>query len=312
MVSVIIPTLGRPEMARQAASSALAQKMPKGWSSELLVIDDGGKDATQAALKGLKGLRYLWKEHAGPAAARNFGARAAKGSLLAFLDSDTLALPGWLSAGAARLSREGGLFGVEGKAVAQSPYRPGPFVEAVENPSGGRWLTCNLFVRKKDFLELGGFDERFKRPVREDSEFAFRAMESGKRFAFEPRAVVSHPVRQVGPGRFFFHAREGIYEALIERQHPASYRRHFKWLDGRALPAYYYAHYLALPLAWLCPRLGAALLGLGVLALLYAWCRKRRVALLDPLRLLIPALLVPYLRLAWVAWGYLCFPRSPE
>jgi glycosyltransferase involved in cell wall biosynthesis len=311
-VSVVIPTYGRPAQVAAAAASALRQALPRGWSREVIVVDDGGKDATAAALKKFRGLRYAWKGHAGPAAARNFGARLAQGEIIAFLDSDTLAQAGWLKAGLARLKRDKALFAVEGKVSADRETELTPFTEKVENPSGGRWLSCNLFVRREDFLKLGGFDERFKQPIREDSEFAFRAMEAGKKIAFEPKALVLHPVREVGPGRFFYHAQEGKYEALLRRGHPESYRKHFKWLDGREIPAYYWAHYAALPLAFVNWRAAGILLAGGSAALLYAWCRRRRAGASTLAKLAPLSLLIPYFRLFWVGRGYLSYPGSPE
>jgi glycosyltransferase involved in cell wall biosynthesis len=311
-VSVVIPTFGRPALACAAARSALAQALDAPF--EVIVVDDGGQDGTREALEALGDarLRYLWIEHAGPAAARNAGVKAAEAPLIAFLDSDTVAQPGWLQAGFQRLREETGLFGVEGRVERDAQYPPTPFTEAVENLNGGRWLTCNLFVRKDGFAALGGFDERFSEPCREDSEFAFRARAAGQQLAFVPAALVRHPAREVTPGRQYHHAREGRFEALIERQHPQAYRQSFKWLDGRQAPAYYWAHYAALFLLPFSLKLSAAVLGLGVIAVLYAWCRKRNVRPLDPLRLLVPALLAPYLRLFWVAWGYERYPGAPD
>lgn len=311
-VSVVIPTFGRAALACAAARSALEQDLTEGL--EVLVVDDGGEDGTGAALAALGDprLRCLRIEHAGPAAARNAGARAAGAPVLAFLDSDTLARPGWLAAGLARLRAEPGLFGVEGRVEPAAAGELTPFSEQVSNLQGGRWLSCNLFVRRQAFLELGGFDERFTEPCREDSEFAFRAQGAGLRIAFEPSAVVVHPVRRVGAGRWLHHAREGRFEALIERRHPQAYRRHFKLLDGRQLPLYQLPQLLAplaLPLG-LAPA--AACLLLGLAASLYAACRGRRLAGGDLLRLLPPLLLVPYLRLGWVLWGYWRYPRSPD
>ena len=311
-ISVIIPTFGRPELARAAALSALAQRLPKGAKREVLVVDDGGTDGTLALLGKNVGLRYVWKEHAGPAAARNFGARLARGGILAFLDSDTLAQKGWLAAGLDRLGREPSLFAVEGRVLPDRDSLVTPFTESVQNLNGGRFLSCNLFVRREGFLKLGGFDERYKQPIREDSEFAFRALEAGKTFTFEAGALVLHPVREVGMRRFFYHAQEGKYEALLRRSHPQSYRKHFKWLDGRAVPAYYWAHLGALVL--IPASLGSALAVwiCGVAAVLYSWCRKRKIRALDPFRLLFPAVLVPYARFFWVLVGEIRYPQSPE
>src|SRR6185503_12795602 len=111
--------------------------------------------------------------------------------------------------------------------------------------------------------------------------------------------------------RFFYHAQEGKYEALIRRLHPLSYRRHFKAFDGRAIPAYYWGHFLAPFFALLSPALALALFSSGCCALIYAWSRRRESGFLDPFRLLFPALFVPYLRLFWVLLGEIRYPQSP-
>lgn len=328
LASVIIPTYGRPELAAQAAASALSQALAGGF--DVHVVDDGGKDDTRSALARLPGLvkatgesalvgslgevqlYYHWKEHAGPAAARNLGARQAEGRVLAFLDSDTVADPGWLAAGVARLEAEREVSGVEGKVLPMEEVLRTPFTEVVENLNGGRWLTCNLFIHRPKFLELGGFDERFTQPCREDSEFAFRVLESGASFAFEPQAVVRHPVRETGPGRFFYHAREGRFEALIERRYPKLYRQHFKWIDGRAIPAYYLLHYVALGMALAEIPFSGACFMVGSCAVMLAWIRKRRSTAMQRSVLLALALLIPYVRLYWVLYGYFSYFLDPK
>jgi GT2 family glycosyltransferase len=314
-VSVVIPTYNRLHDVKRALASLRLQHLPED-EFEVIVVEDGGNDDTFADLtvmaRSWSALRVEFQKNAGPATARNRGAALARSGILAFLDSDTVAQQGWLEAGLKRLEADADLFAVEGRVLPDLQARETPFTESVQNPEGGRWLSCNLFVRRQAFLELGGFDERFKQPIREDSEFAFRAMEAGLRIAFEPGAVVQHPVRQVTLWRYFHHAQEGKYEALIRRSHPESYKRHFKWLDGRAIPAYYWAHFAAvllLPFSW---GLALCSLALGTVALTYAWCRKRKLALWDPFLLVIPALLVPYLRLYWVLLGEMRYPQSPE
>jgi glycosyltransferase involved in cell wall biosynthesis len=90
-VSVIIPTYNRAAMVKEAIASVLAQSYA---DRELIVVDDGSTDATEAALADfLPQLTYVRQEHQGVSAARNRGAAMARGEYLAFLDSDDL----WLA-----------------------------------------------------------------------------------------------------------------------------------------------------------------------------------------------------------------------
>lgn len=85
-VSVIIPTHNRAVFLARAIDSVLAQTYS---NFELIVVDDGSTDETQALLASYgKSLIVLRQENRGPAAARNAGIRAARHPLLAFLDSD--------------------------------------------------------------------------------------------------------------------------------------------------------------------------------------------------------------------------------
>ena len=94
MVSVIIPTYNRASTVGDAVRSALAQSYS---AKEVLVVDDGSTDRTSTTLAQFPGIRVLRQGNAGPSAARNHGMRLATGDFLAFLDSDDMWDPGFLS-----------------------------------------------------------------------------------------------------------------------------------------------------------------------------------------------------------------------
>lgn len=90
-VSVILPTFNRGWILAEAVESILAQTCD---DFELLVVDDGSTDDTAAVLAGFEGrISLIRQENRGVSAARNTGAAAASGRLLAFLDSDDLWMP---------------------------------------------------------------------------------------------------------------------------------------------------------------------------------------------------------------------------
>jgi glycosyltransferase involved in cell wall biosynthesis len=85
-VSVVIPTYNRAELVSRAIRSALAALSP---GDEIVVADDGSTDDTAAAVEAFgPPVRLLRLPHAGPGATRNAGLDAARGPLVAFLDSD--------------------------------------------------------------------------------------------------------------------------------------------------------------------------------------------------------------------------------
>lgn len=104
--SVIVPafdgvaTIGRTVGSVLAAADVLASDHP-GTRTEVIVVDDGSADATLAAARALAAaddrVRVVTQPNSGASAARNTGARLARGRVLAFVDCDDEVLPAWLS-----------------------------------------------------------------------------------------------------------------------------------------------------------------------------------------------------------------------
>jgi glycosyltransferase involved in cell wall biosynthesis len=93
LVSVVIPTIRRPELVLRAVRSVLGQTYP---AVEVVVVIDGPDDFTAAALTSIKDERVRVLQNMsslGPGPARNRAAREARGEWLAFLDDDDEWLP---------------------------------------------------------------------------------------------------------------------------------------------------------------------------------------------------------------------------
>jgi len=87
-VSVIIPAYNSEQFVGASIDSVLAQSYRP---LEVVVVDDGSKDGTKAAVRAFGDrVRYLFQANQGPAAARNTGIAAATGDLICFLDADDL------------------------------------------------------------------------------------------------------------------------------------------------------------------------------------------------------------------------------
>lgn len=99
-VSVIIPAWNAADTLRDCVESVLAAAA--GTSVEIIVVDDGSTDGTDALLAGLSArhgeVRSLWQENAGVSAARNRGLSAASGDRVTFVDADDTLAPGSLAA----------------------------------------------------------------------------------------------------------------------------------------------------------------------------------------------------------------------
>src|SRR4051812_26283844 len=85
-VSIVIPTYNRAALVGRAIESALRAASP---GDEILVVDDGSTDGTEAALASFRDrIRFITAPHRGAGATRNRGIAEAGGDLIAFLDSD--------------------------------------------------------------------------------------------------------------------------------------------------------------------------------------------------------------------------------
>ncbi|GAB5496060.1 MAG: hypothetical protein Phyf2KO_11400 [Phycisphaerales bacterium] len=95
-ISVIIPTRGRPKQVCEAVASALDQRLPKGESVEVIVVQDGPEPETTQALSAIQSERLRVRSlprRRGHATARNEGINQAQGEWCAFLDDDDTWMP---------------------------------------------------------------------------------------------------------------------------------------------------------------------------------------------------------------------------
>lgn len=190
MISVIIPTCDRPaEFLRDAIESVMSQTSPP---DEVIVVDNGTRDADPAALPAGVTL-YRLPPRVGPSRARNFGAAMAKGTNLAFLDDDDLWDSKFLQQCSKALEEDksecvyGFVLHLRNAcmSIKFSPSAENFSLEQLlrKNPGAS---GQNLFIRKKTFWCVGGFDERLWNS--EDRDLGIRLVLSGVRISFCPAA----------------------------------------------------------------------------------------------------------------------------
>jgi glycosyltransferase involved in cell wall biosynthesis len=111
LVSVVIPCYNQAEFLGEAVDSVTRQTHPR---VEIIVVDDGSRDAPGSVTKGYEGVRLIRQANQGPAAARNTGLRASKGEYLVFLDADDRLLPEAIEVGLRHLNARPGCAFVSG------------------------------------------------------------------------------------------------------------------------------------------------------------------------------------------------------
>jgi glycosyltransferase involved in cell wall biosynthesis len=102
-IGIIIPTFNRASIVSESIDSVLAQSHA---AREIIVVDDGSTDDTQAVLARYGNqIRVIRQAHAGPSEARNNGIRAASSNWIAFLDDDDTFTPDRLEHAAEAIQR---------------------------------------------------------------------------------------------------------------------------------------------------------------------------------------------------------------
>lgn len=170
VVSIVMPVRNREALVGQAIESVIAQRHPH-W--ELIVVDDGSDDGTQAAVSRYQHdprIRYGRIAQAGAAAARNHGLRLARGELFAYLDSDNVWYPGFLDAAVAALESDAALALTYGALVTNQhelPFGACLFEDFDrERLRQGNYIDLNTVVHRRGLYdELGGFDQGLTRLI---------------------------------------------------------------------------------------------------------------------------------------------------
>ena len=198
-VSVVIPHLNEPDDLRACLTALLAQRSDS-FDFEIIVVDNGSRELPAFATGLSPKVRLLQEMTPGPGPARNLGAGSARAPLIAFIDADCLASPGWLAeivhhfdanpdtdfAGGDIRIRPAGehLTAIECYENVYS-YRTKAYVERQ-----GFAATGNMAVRAEVFRAVGPFGGI---GTMEDTEWGKRATAAGYSIAYLPNARVYTP-----------------------------------------------------------------------------------------------------------------------
>jgi glycosyltransferase involved in cell wall biosynthesis len=236
-LSVIIPSFYRRSTLEMVLEGLEHQTLA---NFEVIVVLDGSTDDSIEMLADwqrqgrLPELTWHRQSRSGQAAARNTGARMARGQVLVFLDDDVVPDPGLLKAHL-RHHRAGVPIAVLGEAAVvrerrESFYHLGVWAwwedtyQARALP--GRVPGCrdlcagNFSIRRSDFLEAGGFDPRFKGYGGEDYELGWRLLRRGVRLVSDRKARARHFHRTTVEGVLRASRQEAHGDFLIGDLHP--------------------------------------------------------------------------------------------
>jgi GT2 family glycosyltransferase len=246
--TVIIPSFNR---AAQLATAlrALARQLTVPGGFEVIVVDDGGDPPLdERSLTAASGIacRVLRTSNGGPAAARNLAARQARGRILAFTDDDCEPDPDWLPGLVRRHQAADSPRIVGGRTVNR--LSSNPFAATSQNlitlgyahynrdPERALFFASNnLSIPRREFAQLGGFDERFR--TAEDRDLCDRWVLSGRTMTYAPECVIlhSHAMGLAGFWRQHVAYGRGAYRFHTEQRKRDQAHRIVQWPYYRTL-----------------------------------------------------------------------------
>ncbi len=275
-VSIIVPVYNRAGEIGDCLAALFDLDYPES-RREIIVVDDASTDNSAQVVRTYPVRLLTGAENEGQSAARNRGVEAARGEIVAFIDSDCIADPDWLSAlvppfADPRVALVGGYVGAWSHQTRLDRF------EAVGSPlnMGDRPLigegdrsvlyvpTCNMLVRRSAYLATpwGGLDPA--RRVGEDVDLCWRLMDAGHRILYLPRGRVRHRHRnRFWPG-FVRRFEYGTSEPALYATHRRAAKR-FPWQTGGALCLGLTSLGAVVAPAILLPAAGAVLLAEAVL-----------------------------------------------
>ena len=225
-ISVIVPVYNGGDRIGRCVSALKAQNTRRAY--EIIVIDDGSTDRGLEEIEDGNDCRVFKQANQGPAAARNLGVEKARGQIVLFTDADCQPTEGWIEemvwplddpcisgVKGSYLTRQNGIVPRFVQLEYESKYKRmagDPYIDFVDTYSAG-------FV-KEDFLQVGGYDTRFRTASVEDHEFSFRMWEKGYRMVFNPQATVYHTHSETVWNYIRKKFRIGFWKALVLKRHP--------------------------------------------------------------------------------------------
>lgn len=188
IVSAVVPVYNGESFIAETLHSLLHQRRK---FDEIIVVDDGSTDNTVKIVKRFKNVKLIQSHHVERIAVRNIGWKAAKGNIIAFIDSDLELVPEWLEEVLKGFDQ-----GYKAVVDRRAVHQPKTYIAKLNDHFFNlryhdQYKPFTLWVIRRDLLEeLGGLDENVI--AFEDIDIADRVFAKGHKIYFAQNALAYH------------------------------------------------------------------------------------------------------------------------
>jgi GT2 family glycosyltransferase len=194
-LTVIVPTIGRPQQLRDCLES-VSRCRPR--AAEVLVVDQSGGDAVAEVVRDFApvGARVVRSAERGVGRARNLGLSEARHDVVLITDDDCTVADDWIRTAWELMARNPcALF--TGRVLPEGD--PTSVPSTIDDPVARKYTServatvlfpNNMACSRAQALALGGFDDRVL--FAEDNDFCYRWLRAGYELHYEPGLVVWH------------------------------------------------------------------------------------------------------------------------
>lgn len=230
--SIIIPTYNRKNILKRSLNCLFKQTYP-AVKYEIIVVDDGSNDGTAEMIKALRpscNLRYFRQDNRGVATARNLAIKNVKSQVIIFLDDDIFATSRLIEEHMSYHDRFSNVFVTGYTLLSPELIESSLFLRCVKkrherlpwhsaNPTFS-FQCANSSVKKRNFLDIGLFDETLGKYGWEDIEWGYRAHKRGLQLKFNSDAIAYHYKNPTFQESCRLHRLIGKSGVTLSKKHP--------------------------------------------------------------------------------------------
>jgi len=225
IISVVVAAYNSERTISETIEALLSQDWLEN-KLEIIVVDDGSIDKTAETIKKYP-VKYLYQENKGPAAARNYGWKSARGKTICFTDSDCVPEKEWVSKiikgyTSDDIAGVGGSYDIlNSDSLLARCVHEEIIQRHLKSPKEVNYLGgFNVSYRHSVLEEVDGFDESYPEASAEDNELAYRIVKKGYRLIFDKDIKVGHYHPTKLSGYLKRQMKHGFWRMKLYRDHP--------------------------------------------------------------------------------------------